>query len=77
MNPNFQPQPTTVHNVELIHGYFSSGDEEMAYPQITNQNKRSNSYMHQMRQGGFSSAQMGGRNNFGGYYGPKGQFFND
>jgi hypothetical protein len=56
MNPNFQPQPTTVHNVELIHGYFSSGDEEMAYPQITNQNKRSNSYMQQMRQTGFSSS---------------------
>jgi len=27
-NPQFQPQPTTVHNVELIQGYFSSGEEE-------------------------------------------------
>lgn len=27
-NPQFQPQPTTVHNVALIPNYFSSGEEE-------------------------------------------------
>jgi hypothetical protein len=27
-NPQFQPQPTTVHNVALIPNYFSSGEED-------------------------------------------------
>ena len=56
-NPQFQPQPTTTQNVELIHGYFSSGEEEgMAFP-VNLKNKKI------MRQGFKSQSKQ----NFGMY----------
>lgn len=39
-NPQFKPQPTTVHNVELIQGYFSSGEDELYSHPLSLKNRR-------------------------------------
>ena len=42
-HPQFQPKPTTVHNVELIQGYFSSGEDEY----YNNPNYKAKGYLKQ------------------------------
>ena len=52
-NPHFKPQPTTVHNVALIPGYFSSGEEDNGgLP--SGQNSGNNPYHYSMRNKGGS-----------------------
>jgi hypothetical protein len=69
-HPGFQPQPTTVHNVELIHGYFSSGDDEANYGYHRMSIKNNKAQM--MRQGGYAQP-MNNRQQRMGYFPPQNQ----